>query len=292
FYDAAGKARKDVKGALIPYDRWVKSVVPSAFDEKTCYVGFNGYRTHNEDKTYVFVTRDLGKTWEDISAGMNNPVYRIKEDPDNAAVLYLATDYGVYITFDKGKNWTDFSSVAPNVIIRDIDIQKRERELVIGTYGRGIYIADIFPFKEFKPESFQKDAYLFDIKDVTRWNRMERRGETIGEMAKVDNPPLGASMYYYLKAEAKSVKLVVKDLEGNLVQEVTGSSKKGVQKASWTLSRRADPNAQPQGPMGGGRGGRGGGMQADNGTYKVTLNVDGKDIATKKVTLLPDPMFK
>jgi photosystem II stability/assembly factor-like uncharacterized protein len=292
FYDAAGKLKKDVKGALIPYDRWVKSVVPSAFDEKTCYVAFNGYRTHNEDKTYVFVTRDLGKTWEDISAGMNNPVYRIKEDPDNANVIYLATDYGVYITFDKGKSWTNFSSAAPNVIIRDIDIQKRERELVIGTYGRGIYIADIYPFKEFKAENFQKDAYFFDIKDVVRWNRMERRGETIGELAKVNNPAVAANLYYYLKAEAKAVKLVVKDLEGNVIQEVTGSSKKGLQKASWTLSRRADPNAQPQGPMGGGRGGRGGGLQADNGTYKVTLNVDGKDVATKKVTILPDPMFK
>jgi photosystem II stability/assembly factor-like uncharacterized protein len=291
FYDAAGKPKKDVKGALIPFDRWVKSVVPSAFDEKTCYVAFNGYRTHNEDKTYVFVTRDLGKTWEDISAGMNNPVYRIKEDPDNPDVLYLATDYGVYITFDKGRAWTNFSSVAPDVIIRDIDIQKREREIVIGTYGRGIYIADIYPFKEFKAENFQKDAYLFDIKDVVRWNRMERRGETIGELAKANNPAVGANMYYYLKAEAKAVKLVVKDLEGNVVQEVTGSSKKGLQKASWTLSRRADPNA-PQVQAGGGRGGRGGGMQADNGIYKVTLNVDGKDVATKKVTILPDPAFK
>jgi photosystem II stability/assembly factor-like uncharacterized protein len=289
FYDAAGKPRKNMPGALIPYDRWVKSVVPSAFDEKTCYVAFNGYRTHNEDKTYVFVTRDLGRTWEDLSAGMNNPVYRIKEDPDNADVLYLATDYGVYITFDKGKNWTNFSSAAPNVIIRDIDIQKRERELVIGTYGRGIYIADIFPLKEFKAENFQKDAYLFDIKDVTRWNRMERRGETLGELARVDNPAINASMYYYLKAEAKTVTLLVKDLEGQLIQEVTGPSKKGLQKAVWTLSRRADPNAQPQ--AGGGRGGRGG-LQAENGIYKVTLNVDGKDIATKKVALLPDPAFK
>ena len=85
---------------------------------------------------------------------------------------------------------------------------------------------------------------------------------------------------------------MVKDLEGNLVQEVTGASKKGLQKAVWTLSRRADPNAPPQGPMGGGRGGRGGGMQAENGAYKVTLNVDGKDIVIKKVTLLPDPAFK
>jgi hypothetical protein len=222
---------------------------------------------------------------------MNNPVYRIKEDPDNASVLYLATDYGVYVTIDKGKTWTNFSSLAPNVIIRDIDIQKRERELVIGTYGRGIYIADIFPLKEFKAENFQKDAYLFDIKDVTRWNRMERRGETLGELAKVDNPAVGAPMYYFLKAEAKAVKLIVKDLEGTVIQEVTGSSKKGLQKAVWTLSRKADPNApQPAGM--GGRGGRGGGMQAENGVYKVTLNVDGKDVLTKKVALLPDPAFK
>ena len=293
FYDAAGKPKKDVKGALIPYDRWVKSVCPSAFDEKTCYVAFNGYRTHNEVKTWLYVTRDLGKTWEDISGNMMNPVYKIKEDPDNANVLYLATDYGIYVTIDQGKTWANFSNTAPNVIIRDIDIQKRERDLVIGTYGRGIYIASIFPLKEFKAENFQKDAYPFDIKDVTRWNAFEMKGETIGEMAKINNPTPSATMYYYLKAEAKAVKLTVKDLEGNLIQDITGVGKKGLQKASWNLSKTA-PQGQAQPGMasgGGGRGGRGG-NQADNGVYKVTLTVDGKDIATKKVTLNPDPLFK
>jgi photosystem II stability/assembly factor-like uncharacterized protein len=308
FYDAAGKSKKDVKGALIPYDRWVKSVVPSAFDEKTCYVAFNGYRTHNEDKTWLFVTRDLGKTWEDISGGMNNPIYKIKEDPDNANVLYLATDYGVYVTIDQGKAWAKFSSTAPNVIIRDIDIQKRERELVIGTYGRGIYIADIFPIKEFKAENLQKDAYLFDMKDVTRWSRYERKGETLGELAKVDNPKVVinpqtgqtadnfATIYYYLKSDAKSVKLTIKDLEGTLIQELTPAAKKGLQKAFWTLNRQPAAGATAGGPGGGmggggGRGGRGG-QTVDNGAYKVTLSVDGKDIATKKVTVNPDPMFK
>jgi len=294
FYDAAGKPKKDVKGALIPYDRWVKSVCPSAFDEKTCYVAFNGYRTHNEDKTWLYVTRDLGKTWEDISGNMMNPVYKVKEDPDNANVLYLATDYGVYVTIDQGKTWSSLSNTAPNVIIRDIDIQKRERDLVIGTFGRGIYIASIFPLKEFKAENFQKDAYLFDIKDVTRWNAFERKGETIGEMAKVNNPIPGATIYYYLKTEAKAVKLTIKDLEGNPIQEITGVGKKGLQKATWNLSKTA-PQGQPQPGMmggGGGRGGRGGGNQADNGVYKVTLTVDGKDIATKKVALSPDPLFK
>ena len=294
FYDAAGKPKKDIKGALIPYDRWVKAVVPSAFDEKTCYVAFNGYRTHNEDKTWLFVTRDLGKTWEDISGNMMNPIYRVKEDPDNANVLYLATDYGIYVTIDQGKTWTAFSSTAPNVIIRDIDIQKRDRDLIIGTYGRGIYTADIGPIKEFKAETFQKDAYLFDIENTIRWSRYERKGETLGEMAKVDNPPVGANLYYYLKAEAKNVKLTIKDLEGNLINEVTGSGKKGLQKVFWGLTRRVDPAQQQpgiMGPGGGGRGGRGG-AQVDAGVYKVTLTVDGKDFETKKVTVSPDPLFK
>jgi len=294
FYDAAGKPKKDIKGALIPYDRWVKAVAPSAFDEKACYVAFNGYRTHNEDKTWLFVTRDLGKTWEDISGNMMNPVYRVKEDPDNANVLYLATEYGVFISIDQGKSWTAFSSSVPNVIIRDIDIQKRDRDLIIGTYGRGIYTADIGPIKEFKAETFQKDAYLFDIENTIRWSRYERKGETLGEMAKVDNPPVGANLYYYLKAEAKNVKLTIKDLEGNLINEVTGSGKKGLQKVFWGLTRRVDPAQQQpgmMGPGGGGRGGRGG-AQVDAGVYKVTLTVDGKDFETKKVTVSPDPLFK
>ncbi len=294
FYDMkTGKAKPGVKGALIPFDRWVKRVVPSRFDENTCYVGFNGYRTHNEDKTWLFVTHDLGKTWADISGGLMNPIFDVEEDPDNADVLYLAGDYGIHVSIDKGKTWTAFSTTAPNVIVRDMDIQKRDRDLVIGTYGRGIYIADIAPIKEFTAENLAKDAYLFDIEEVIRWNRLERRGEQYGEFAKVLNPEMASTIYYYLKAEPKSVKIVIKDLEGNLIQEMGGNSKKGLQKASWNLTKRADPTQQPAPGMRGG-GGRGGfrGNQVDNGTYKVTLIVDGKDIATKTLKLSPDPMFK
>ncbi len=293
FYDMkTGKPKPGLKGALIPFDRWVKRVVPSRFDENTCYVAFTGYRTHNEDKTWLFVTRDLGKTWEDISGGLMNPLFDVEEDPDNANVLYIAGDYGIHVSIDKGKTWTAFSTTAPNVIVRDMAIQKRDRDLVIGTYGRGIYIADIAPLKEFTADNLSKDAYLFDIEETVRWNRYERRGEQYGEFAKVDNPPIGSTIYYYLKAEPKSVKLVIKDLEGNLVQELGGNSKKGLQKTAWNLTRRVDPSQQAAGPRpgGGGRGGRA--NLVDYGTYKVTLNVDGKDIATKTLKVSPDPLFK
>ncbi len=295
FYDMkTGKPKPGIKGALIPFDRWVKRVVPSRFDENTCYVGFNGYRTHNEDKTWLFVTHDLGKTWEDISGGLMNPIFDVEEDPDNANVLYLAGDYGIHISIDKGKTWTAFSTAAPNVIVRDMAIQRRDRDLVIGTYGRGIYIADIAPIKEFTAENLAKDAYLFDPEEVIRWNRLEMRGEEYGEFAKVSNPDIASTIYYYLKAEPKSVKIVIKDLEGNIFQELNGNAKKGLQKVSWNLSKRVDPTLQPAGARpGGGGGGRGVRANlAENGTFKVTLNVDGKDVATKTLKLSPDPLFK
>jgi hypothetical protein len=265
--------------------------VPSRFDENVCYAAFSGYRTHNEDKTWLFVTRDLGKTWEDISGGLMNPLFDVEEDPDNADVLYIAGDKGIFVTLDKGKTWTPFSTSAPNVIVRDMAIQKRDRDLVIGTYGRGIYIADIAPLKEFKAENLAKDAYLFDIEETIRWNRYERRGKLYGEMAKVSNPPVGSTIYYYLKGEPKSVKLVVKDPEGKTIQEISGTAKKGLQKATWNLSRRQEPGQQP--PAGMGEGGPRGRMnKVENGVYKVTLVVDDKDVATKTVKVSPDPLFK
>ena len=255
FYDAAGKPKPGVKGDLIPYDRWVKRVVPSAFDENTAYVAFSGYRTHGEDRTWLFVTKDLGKTWADISGGMNNPIFDVEEDPDNANVLYLGTDNGIWVTVDQGKTWTAFSTSQPTMVIRDLAIQRRDREMAIGTYARGLFVADIAPMKEFKPEVFEKAAHLFQPQAAVKWNRFERRGETLGEMVRAINPPIGATIYYYLKADAQKVTVTIKDLEGTTVNEFTPTAKKGLQKAFWNLNRQAPPGAAP---VGAGRGGRGG----------------------------------
>ena len=290
FYDAAGKPKAGVKGDLIPYDRWVKRVVPSAFDEHTCYVAFSGYRTHNEDKTWLYVTRDLGKTWTDISGGMNNPVFDVEEDPDNANVLYLGTDNGIWVTVDQGKTWAAFSTSQPTMVIRDLAIQKRDREMAIGTYARGFFVADIAPIKEFTPEVFEKAAYLFEPQAAIKWNRFERRGETLGEMVRAVNPPVGATIYYYLKADAQNVKVTIKGPDGSVVNEFTPTAKKGLQKAFWNLNRQAPPSAAVQA---GGRGGGGrGGNQVNPGDFKVTLTVDGKEVETKKLTVSPDPLFK
>jgi photosystem II stability/assembly factor-like uncharacterized protein len=284
FYDKKGMPKKDIKGARIPYDRWVTKVEPSSHDLNTCYVTYSGYRTHNEDNSYIFVTRDMGKTWEDLSQGMMNPVRDIEEDPDNPNVLYLATDYGLFVTMDKGKNWIEMSSSAPDVIIMDLDIQKRERDLAIGTYGRGIYIADIYPFKEFNEETLKKDAYLFDIQRTIKWNMLERRGSQYGEFARVANPPTGATIYYYLKEPAKSVKLVIKDLEGNELRELNGMKEKGISRVFWDLRKQPESEEGAQR-----RPGRA--ALVNPGNFKVSLIVDDKEVMAKKLVVVQDPIL-
>lgn len=287
FYDSKGKPKPGVKGALIPYDRWVMRVLPSQHEANTCYVVYSGYRTHNEDKTYVFVTRDLGKTWEDISGGMNNPANDIEEDPKNPDVLYLATDYGLYVTFDRGKHWMRLTGPqVPDVVIKDLAIQKRDRELVIATYGRGIYVTDIYPFKDFTEENLKQEAYLFEMPEGILWQMLDRRGQSYGEFASAPNPPVGVNIYYYLKSKASKLILVIKDFEGEVVQEINGSVSPGVQKVFWGLNRRS---AQAPGQFGFGRMGP---RLVEPGLYKVSLLVDGREVMSRTVRVSPDPLYK
>ncbi len=285
FYEKDGKAKKNIQGTMIPYDRWVTKVEPSSHDLKTCYVTYSGYRTHNEDNSYVYVTHDFGKTWEDISGSMMNPVNDIEEDPDNPDVLYLATDYGVFVSVDRGKNWLEMSSSAPDVIIMGLAIQERERDLAIGTYGRGFYIADIFPFKEFKLEVFDKDAYLFEPQNVIKWQMLERRGSQYGEFARTPNPPNQANIYYYLKDKTDNVELVIKDLEGKEIQKLTGSGGKGLHSIRWNLRKTPDPEQEGQRR-------RRFGQEVEAGIYKITLMVDGKEVTTAELEVEDDPLLR
>jgi photosystem II stability/assembly factor-like uncharacterized protein len=286
YWDKTGKPVKNrPAGAVLPFDRWVTRVEPSNHDEKVCYVTYSGYRTHTEDNSYIFVTRDMGRTWEDLSGGMMNPVRDIEEDPDNADVLYLGTDYGLFVTVNGGKDWVNMSEKAPDVIIMDMDIQKRERDLAIATYGRGFYIADIAPFKDFTKDTFGKDAHLFEPHRVVKWAMIERRGPSYGEFARSMNPSVQAKIYYWLKADAKDVKLLVKDLEGNVLQELSGSGKKGLHDATWNLRKQAEQTEGQQ------RRFRGRGRLVDAGTYKVTLQVGGEEIATQTLKVVDDPIL-
>ncbi|TRO67237.1 sialidase family protein [Christiangramia sabulilitoris] len=138
----SGGSWTNISGNL-PKDRWVSRIIASEFKKERVYATLNGYR--NDDfKPYVYVSENYGETWQDISSNLPlSPVNVIREDPNNGNVLYLGTDDGLYVSLNRGQNWEVFSTGIPNVPVHDLRIQKREKDLVVGTHGRSIYIADI-----------------------------------------------------------------------------------------------------------------------------------------------------
>src|SRR5439155_26885731 len=100
----------------------------------------------------------------------------------------------------------------PTIQVRDIAIQRRENDLVLGTFGRGIYILDNYtPLRLLKPEMLKQEAQLFPVKDALMYIQSQPlggRGKSFqGESYfTAENPPFGATFTYYLKDELKTKK--------------------------------------------------------------------------------------
>ncbi|MDP2041514.1 MAG: glycosyl hydrolase [Algoriphagus sp.] len=129
--------------AGLPQDRWVSSISPSKYKEGRVYITLNGYR-YDEFNTYVFKSKDYGKTWKSIKANLpEESTNIIIEDPKMPNILYLGTDHGLYVSMDEGNNWSLFQGEIPNVAIYDMVIQERENHLIVGSHGRSVYVVDL-----------------------------------------------------------------------------------------------------------------------------------------------------
>ncbi|MDC1457321.1 glycosyl hydrolase, partial [Flavobacteriaceae bacterium] len=127
----------------LPKNLWVSRVVFSKHKENRIYVTLNGYR-FDDFKPYVFVTEDNGENWKSLDSDLPiSSVNVIKEDPYYEDLLYLGTDNGVYMSLDKGLSWNSFNQGLQKVATHDLVIQKRAKDLLIGTHGRSIYKMDL-----------------------------------------------------------------------------------------------------------------------------------------------------
>ncbi|MBX7050484.1 MAG: glycosyl hydrolase [Flavobacteriales bacterium] len=127
----------------LPTGLWVSRIIFSRFEKNRIYLTMSGYR-QDHFKPYVFVSENLGQSWNYIGNTLpSEPVNVIREDAYDQQILYLGTDNGAYYTLDRGVHWYLLTGKMPEVAVHDMVIQTRENELVIGTHGRGIWIADI-----------------------------------------------------------------------------------------------------------------------------------------------------
>ncbi|MCB0760252.1 MAG: glycosyl hydrolase [Flavobacteriales bacterium] len=132
----------EITGKL-PHSLWVSRIVASTHEKDRLYVTLNGYR-YDDFTPYIYVSEDRGKTWNKLGQQLPlDPVNVIEEDSENADILYVGTDGGLYVSLDRGATFMDFNATLPPVAVHDLVIQERENDLVIGTHGRSIYIANV-----------------------------------------------------------------------------------------------------------------------------------------------------
>lgn len=161
-----GYSWKEISNGL-PSGFWVSRIVHSMHKLGRIYVALNGYR-NDYFKAMIFVSEDWGKSWKNISDALPlEPVNVVKEDPANDAILYAGTDHGLYFTMDRGTGWMLLSDDLPNVAVHDLAVQHRDRDLLIGTHGRSLWIADIEQVG-LLPAVRDSALYLFEIPEVKR----------------------------------------------------------------------------------------------------------------------------
>jgi photosystem II stability/assembly factor-like uncharacterized protein len=211
--DGGKNWRKIEKFPGVPDMAYVSRIVASNHDANTVYVAFENHQ-NSDFKPYLLKSRDAGRSWTPINSNLpkNGSVWSIAEDHINPNLLFVGTEFGLFFSIDGGQKWIQLKGGLPTIQVRDLTIQKRENDLVAGTFGRGIYILDNYaPLRLLKPEMLKQEAQLFPVKDALMYIQAQPlggRGKSFqGESYfTAENPPFGATFTYYLKDELKTRK--------------------------------------------------------------------------------------
>jgi photosystem II stability/assembly factor-like uncharacterized protein len=216
----------------------IANIEPSRFDPATAYLSVDLHQMGDFDP-WIYKTEDYGENWEKISDGIpSSPhsfVHVVREDPKRPGMLFAGTDNSVWLTLDDGDNWTKLRLNMPPAPVYWLTLQERFDDLVVGTYGRGLYILDdIGALRGLDSESLASNT-LFDVRPTYRWQEVQGI-KTEGSMSTGRDPRYGAAIDYFVAGEgAGRVSIAIEDAAGNVVRQVNGSGRPGINRAYWDL---------------------------------------------------------
>ncbi len=210
---------------LPKYSR-IHNMVASHHNKLVAYAATQNF-LDGDFKPYMLKTVDGGKSWNYINGDLpeRGSSYAIAEDHVNKDLLFCGTQFGVFFTNNGGKSWLRMGAGIPKMITMDLEIQKDENDLVVSTFGRGVYILDDYsPLRYMDKETLNKEAYIFPVKDALMFIESNPYGfPGVGFMGSdfyaAENPPVGAVFTYYVKDAHKSLEDIRRDREKELQKE-------------------------------------------------------------------------
>ncbi len=217
-------------GNYLPSDLWCSRIETSYHKDGVVYLSLNNYR--NDDfGVYLYKSEDFGQTWFSIQGNLpSESINVIREDPINPHVLYVGTDMGVFVSLDEGVSWEVLQNNMPISPAHDLVIHPRDRDLVVGTHGRSIYVIDVEPIQTLTPKVRSKAVHVFGlpwIPDINRWDR-----KVTALVRKVEPDPL--KIQYWCSQEG-NVSIAIKTKDGRLVHTQHRKSRQGINAVEWDL---------------------------------------------------------
>jgi photosystem II stability/assembly factor-like uncharacterized protein len=198
----------------VPDMTYVNMIVASQHEEGVVYAVFNNHK-RGDFKPYIHRSADKGKTWTAIQGDLpkDGAAYSLAEDHVNPNILFAGTEFGVFVTLNRGKNWHQLKTGLPTVAVRDLAIQKRENDLVLGTFGRSFYVLDDYSaLRTMADASYDKSkSTVFPVRPALQYIPSSPLGLT----GKADrgaayytapNPDFGANIRYNFADTLKTSK--------------------------------------------------------------------------------------
>jgi len=295
----------------IPDMTYVSYLTASEHDADTVFAAFDNHKM-GDFTPYLLKSTDRGQNWVSIAGDLpeRNYVHSVQQDHVDPDLLFVGTEFGAYYTMDGGEKWQRIRGV-PTIAVMDVQLQRRENDVVLATFGRGFYVLDDYsPLRMPDDDAFSRDAYFFPIKKTLMYIPGGRGGggSQGASYYTGDNHPYGAVFTYNLKdsletleekrqgrdrrggdtvamptveelrAEAAeippAVYLVIRDASGEIVRRMEVSRRSGLQRITWDLRYPSLGPVSGDGGGGGRFGGRfggGSGPMVTPGTYTVQL---------------------
>jgi photosystem II stability/assembly factor-like uncharacterized protein len=310
-----GKTWQNVTPPAISAWSRVTSIEASRFDLNVAYASVDRHQLQDFEP-YIYRTRDMGKSWQRVTAGLPKGVYVhvVKEDPVRQGLLFAGTEREIFVSFDDGDNWQRLQLNLPVTSVRDCEIY--QNDLIVATHGRGFWVIDdITPLRQIDDAVLRADVFLFKPADAINFAQTSENGTPLQkDEPQALNAPNGVAIDYYLRSAASGpVTLEILDASGSVLRTYSsagenqpapaGRGGRGIANVSPLWQPAAEPLAASAGmhrvvwnpvatAAGGGRGGGGGfgrgGGPPLTGAFTAKLTVNGQSY-TQAFSVRPDP---
>jgi photosystem II stability/assembly factor-like uncharacterized protein len=237
-----------------PKGAWVPQINASTYNSGEVFVVVNNYRQF-DFKPYLFHSKDFGQTWESMvnesQLGESNYTLSMVQDPIEPKLIFVGTENGLFVSIDEGKTYTKWTNSFPaGVSTMDLIIHPREYDLVIGTFGRAIYVLDdIRPLREMAKKGNQmldKTIHLFEPPDGYEVTYQMAGGSVYPSHAEFmgENRPNGAMITYTInKPEEKKEDKSTSEKKSDDKKTATKNSKVEVKKEPASDETKTDKPA-------------------------------------------------